>query len=333
MRPFEPLFRHPHAATIAANFWPRGGSEREYPVTDSLHETEPGVRVLVQSQEPHGLPRGHLVLVHGLEGSSRAGYMRSLARRALAAGFAVHRLNLRSCGGTEALSRTLYHAGLTTDLRALLESLRSRGLGPRYAAGFSLGGNVVFKLAGELGGQGGGLLAAVCGVSVPIDLEACAHALARRENRLYEWRFLRLMKRRFLRHLERHPGPFRAADVARVTRLRDFDGRFTAPSFGFRDASEYYGTQSSQLYLNRIRVPALLIHALDDPLVPAGIFDHPAFGQNPCLERRMTAHGGHLGFLARRRPRFWADEAAVEWFEGRDGTQTADSGSSSWPAA
>ena len=301
-------------ATIAANFWPRGGSGRDCPVADRLYETEPGVRVLVQEQSPPGGRRGELVLVHGLEGSSRAGYMRSLARRALRAGFAVHRLNLRTCGGCEALSRTLYHSGLTTDLRVVLDSLRRRGLGPRYAAGFSLGGNVVLKLAGELAGQDSGLLNAVCGISAPIDLDACARALARRENRLYEWRFLRLMKRRLLRHLRLHRGPFRPGEVRSVSRLRDFDDRFTAPFFGFRDAEEYYGTQSSRLYLGRIRVPALLVQAKDDPLVPFRIFGHEAFGRNPFLELLAVNSGGHLGFLSRRRPRFWVDEVAVEWF-------------------
>ena len=155
--PFEPLFRNPHLQTIAGHYWKRRGGEAQWPVERRLFRTEPDVQVLVQSQRPSGSAAGELVMIHGLEGSGDAGYMRGLAAAALAAGFAAHRFNLRTCGGTEHLCRTLYHAGLTGDLLAVLEQLRAEGRGPFYLVGFSLGGNVVLKLAGELGENAGHL--------------------------------------------------------------------------------------------------------------------------------------------------------------------------------
>jgi predicted alpha/beta-fold hydrolase len=146
--PFIPFFRNPHLLTIAGNYWQRQLDEKRFPVEARYYETEPGVQVLVHSQSPVGKPAGELILVHGLEGSSAAGYARSLAQAALEAGYVVHRYNMRSCGGTEHLSgTTLYHSGQTSDLLAVIRQLHGRA--PIFLAGFSLGGNVVLKLAGD----------------------------------------------------------------------------------------------------------------------------------------------------------------------------------------
>src|SRR6202050_1900363 len=143
--PFVPFFRNPHLLTIAGNYWRRELDERRFPVQTKLYDTEPGVQILVHSQAPAGQPVAQLVLVHGLEGSSAAGYARSLAQAALQAGCAVHRFNMRSCGGTEHLSgRTLYHSGQTSDLLAVIQQILGRQLPdvvPVFLAGFSLGGN------------------------------------------------------------------------------------------------------------------------------------------------------------------------------------------------
>src|SRR5580698_10630574 len=123
-----------------------------------FYDTEAGVQVLVHSQTPPGEPVAQLILVHGLEGSSAAGYARSMAQAALEAGCATHRFNMRSCGGTEHLSgRTLYHSGQTSDLLAVVRQLPRSG--PIFLVGFSLGGNVVLKLAGELGTAASDLIA------------------------------------------------------------------------------------------------------------------------------------------------------------------------------
>jgi predicted alpha/beta-fold hydrolase len=304
MLPFDPLFRNPHWQTIAGHYWPRPSSTA-WPLKSRFVQTEPGVQVLVQSQFPHSAPAPTpaLVLVHGLEGSGSAGYIRGLAAGALARGWVAHRFHMRTCGGTEHLSNTLYHAGLTSDLHTVL-----RQIGPAFLVGFSLGGNVVLKLAGELGERGPELIRGICAVSTPLDLAACARRIAEPDNRLYELRFIRRMRARLLA-----TGRFSASDFAGLRRLFDLDDRITAPAFGFRGAAEYYETQSAIHFLPRIRVPALLVQAKDDTFIPYGIFESAAVGSNPHIELVATGEGGHLGFLGRRPHRFWADRVILDW--------------------
>jgi predicted alpha/beta-fold hydrolase len=324
LQPFIPLVANPHLQTLLAHFWPTGLDERRFPTERKLYRTAPEVEVLVESQKPPHRPEGEIVLVHGLEGSSQAGYMKTMARAALEAGFAAHRLNLRSCGGTEAWSKTAYHSGLTDDLREVLRQLAGEGRGPLFAAGFSLGGNVVLKLAGELGAEASNLAAGVCAVSTPIDLAACVGRLEALENRAYERRFLSRLKRRIRVQHRLRPESFPIAGLESVRGLREFDDRFTARYFGFRNAAEYYRTQSACRVLDAIRVPALLLQAKDDPVIPFGIFERPEVRGNPNIELAATEHGGHLGFLARRAPRFWAEQTVMEWIRGLVSSRAGD---------
>jgi len=312
--PFVPLFRNAHLLTIAGNYWPRELDERRYPVTERLYETEPGVQVLVHSQHPPGEATAHVILVHGLEGSSAAGYARSFSQAALQAGCAVHRFNMRSCGGTEHLSgRALYHSGQTGDLLSVVRQLA--GQIPVIPIGFSLGGNVVLKLAGELGESGRALLAGVAAVSTPIDLAACARQLGQPSNLLYARRFLTRLKQRVRTKERLTPGLFRLDDLDRVKTIYDFDDKFTAPAFGFGTADNYYATQSSNQFLERIAVPALLIQAKDDPMIPFDVYQHPAFSRNRNLRLVAVEHGGHLGFVARTKPRLWLDRVLIGWLD------------------
>ena len=304
---YRPLVKNPHLLTILANFWPRNLDMRPYPEQNKLFRTESDVQVLVQSQRPAGEARGELVLVHGLEGSGEAGYMRSMAKAALDAGFAVNRFNIRTCGGTERLANTLYHAGLTSDLRFLLNQLQR----PVHLVGYSLGGNMILKLAGELGEEASPLIASICAISTPIDLAACARTIAKPSNRIYERRFLKRMRKRVV-----ETGRFTAEQVNKARTIWEFDDVLTGPSFGFRGAEHYYETQSARQFLERIRVPALLVQAKDDIFIPFEIFDHPAVKANPLVRLHVTEHGGHLGFLSRSTPRFWLDGVVLEWIEG-----------------
>jgi predicted alpha/beta-fold hydrolase len=312
MAPFDPLFRNPHVQTIVSHFWPRPESRDRYPLTSRLFHTEADVQVLVTSQRPAGTARGEIVTVHGLEGSGDAGYIRSLAAAALPAGFAVHSFHMRTCGGTERLCHTLYHAGLTSDLLAVLRELAREGRAPVFLAGFSLGGNVALKLAGELGDRGGELLRGVCAASTPLDLAACARCLALPANQLYERRFVRRMRRRLCA-----TGRYRPEDFRGLRSVLQIDDKITAPSFGFGNAENYYRTQSAIGYLGAIRVPALLIQSRDDTLVPFSVFETEAVRSNPCLELHATEGGGHLGFLGRQPHRFWLDQAMLEWMGQR----------------
>ncbi|HTT64642.1 MAG TPA: alpha/beta fold hydrolase [Bryobacteraceae bacterium] len=279
-----------------------------------MYRTAPDVQVVVESQRPADEPRGDIVLVHGLEGSAVAGYMRSVAAHAVERGYAAHRLNLRSCGGTERLARTAYHAGLTSDLLAVVRALAGERCAPVWLVGFSLGGNLAAKLAGELGDDARSLLAGICAASAAIDLEACAHRIGQPDNRFYELRFLMKMRARAAAVWRSTP-----AELHGIRSIIEMDDRITAPHNGFRSAEHYYRTQSANQFLGRIRVPALFIAAKDDTLVPFRIYDHPAFKTNPCLTLLATEHGGHLGFVARGRPRLWLEHAIMEWI-GAHGT-------------
>ncbi|MEN6535774.1 MAG: alpha/beta fold hydrolase [Bryobacteraceae bacterium] len=318
---FQPLFKNPHLLTIAANFWPRGNGEELYPAEDRLFETEPETRVRIRVQRPAGKPKGEVIFVHGLEGSSEAGYMRSASKAALEAGFVAHRFNLRTCGGTEALCRTMYHAGLTCDLVAYLRALEKEGRTPVCLAGYSLGGNYILKLAGELGADAEPLVAAMCTISTAVDLEAAAYRLAEPENWIYHMRFVHLLKQRLRRKNSLMPGLYPLDGIGEAKTLREFDNRFTSRFFGFRDAIDYYQTQSARRVVDRIRVPTLIIQAKDDPIIPFQTLEDAGVGRNPAIQLLATEHGGHMGFLSRYHPRFWSDRMMMQWFQERTGNK------------
>ncbi len=310
---FKPLFRNPHFLTIAGNFWKRRLDENRFPPVRRTYRITDQVSVLALEQQPEFAAKGQLLLLHGLEGSADSGYMRSFAQAALQSGFGVHRLNLRSCGGTEAFSETMYHSGLTADTIVVAKDLQDKYKQPIFLLGFSLGGNVVLKLAGELGHTH--LLNGVCAVSPPIDLARCVKAIGKRENTLYARRFLNRLKNRIVRKSLTSPQTYSTERLSSVHTIWGFDDVYTAPLFGFGTAENYYRTQSAQHFLRDIRVPALIVTAQDDPLVPFEMFDHPALRENPALTLAATKHGGHLGFLARSGPRFWVEKFVLHWID------------------
>jgi predicted alpha/beta-fold hydrolase len=307
MRPFQPLVSNPHLLTILGNFWPRKYDFAPYPMESRLIRTDDDTQVLVQTQRPQCEPIGEVVLVHGLEGAGDAGYIVSMAWAALQAGFIAHRFHMRTCGGTAAHCKTLYHGGLTSDLRAFLQQTHSSR--PRFLIGFSLGGNVCLKLAGELGETD--LIQGVCAISSPIDLGMAARRIGQWDNWLYQNRFVDRMKARLL-----STGRYTPADLKPLRTLYEIDDKITAPSFGFGTADNYYATQSSKNFLARIRVPALVIAAKDDTFIPFAMYRDPVFQTNPNLTLIAPDHGGHLGFLARGPHRFWADETVMEFLTG-----------------
>jgi predicted alpha/beta-fold hydrolase len=238
--------------------------------------------------------------------------MRSLSTAALYAGFAAHRFHMRTCGGTEALCRTLYHAGLTSDLIAVLRQLRGEGRAPAFLVGFSLGGNVVLKLAGELGAAAADLVRGVCAASTPLDLHACARRIADPDNHFYEARFVKRMRQRLCA-----TGRYRQEQFDGLRTVLELDDHFTAPSFGFGNAANYYRTQSSIGYLAGISVPTLMIQAKDDTFIPFNIYESDAVRSQPNIQLLVTEYGGHLGFVGRRPHRFWLDDAIMEWIQDR----------------
>jgi predicted alpha/beta-fold hydrolase len=321
LREFSPLVRNPHLLTLFANFAVRRLDERQFPIEGRYIRTEPDVEILVHTQRPRCEARGEIVMLHGLEGSSNAGYLRSMAQLALENGYAVHRTNMRSCGGTEHLCRTMYHAGLTSDTLRLIEQIKSDRPGaPVYLIGYSLGGNVALKLAGELAGDAVGLIRSVCAVSTPIDLGACVRALGERQNRIYEWRFLSRLKQRIRKRAETEPGVYELDRLNKISSVYEFDDKITAPYFNFGTADNYYETQSAKNFVKPIAVPTLIVQAKDDPLVPFDIFTSPVIRENPHVHLLAVDHGGHLGFLSNSAPRFWVDRIIMRWIaELQDG--------------
>ena len=291
--------------TIAAHYWPRPDRNGRFPLERRLFQTEPGVQVLVESQRPEGAPKGEIVMVHGLEGSGEAGYMRSLSAAALGAGFAAHRFHMRTCGGTEHLCQTLYHAGLTSDLLAVLRQFRSEGRAPAFLVGFSLGGNVVLKLAGELGESARGTDARRVRRLDPLDLAAlrAAHLAAGQP-------VLRAaLRAQHAGAAAAPPAAIRGAISRDCARVEAIDDRITAPSFGFGNAANYYRTQSAIGYLER--------HSRARAADPGEgrylravrcLSNRRRSRDNPRIELLATEHGGHLGFLGRGPERFWLDE-------------------------
>lgn len=300
--PYTPLFRNPHANTIVGRYWPVR-VERGQP---QLFATGPGVQVLGRCHW-HNPQAPVMLLVHGLEGSCESTYMRWMARAALEAGFDVVRLNVRNCGGTERLAPTLYHSGLTADLRAVAAHLAPRKL---FLIGFSMGGNQVLKLAGEWGNGFPRHVAAVCAVSAPIDLAACARRLAEPRCRIYQRRFLAQLRARLRRKARLWPGRFDLASLDRVRSIIDFDDSITAPAFGFQNAWDYYAQCSAIRFLDAVRLPTLLLQSHDDPFVPWESFRVP---ENPALRLLDTEYGGHVAFLSRRPPRFWAARQVIRF--------------------
>jgi hypothetical protein len=229
-----------------------------------------------------------------------------MAWHALHAGFIAHRFHMRTCGDTAHLCKTLYHGGLTSDLRTFIETLPHNR--PVFVVGFSLGANVSLKLAGELGETA--LIDGVCGISTPLDLAAGVRRLGKLDNRLYERRFLKRMRKRLFA-----TGRYTWKELNAARTLYEIDDKITAPSFGFKGADHYYETQSCQNVLHQIRVPTLLIQAKDDTYIPWEGYRHPAIMSNPHIRLLATEHGGHLGFLNRRGQRFWLDEAAIHFLK------------------
>jgi hypothetical protein len=263
--------------------------------------------------QPDRASRPVLVALHGLESSSEAHYMRGLADQARARGWSAVLLNQRNCGGTEHLTPGLYHSGLTADPLAVIRELAEvDGIRDVCVVGYSLGGNVTIKLAGELG-DARSPVRAVVAVSPTIDLERCVTAIERRSNYPYQWNFVRSLRGRMRRKATTWPAAFDLSPLGGIRSIRRFDDVYTAPHHGFNGAGDYYYKASALRVIDRIRIPALILTAEDDPFVPPGQFRAPDLPSNPNVIVRIEPHGGHCGFVgAGRGPdAYWAERAAV----------------------
>jgi predicted alpha/beta-fold hydrolase len=282
-----------------------------------LIEVEPGVQVLChchwQTDRENALT---VIIVHGLEGSSESQYMLGIAAKGMAAGMNVVRMNQRNCGGTDALSPTLYHSGRSQDIAAVAKNLQLQDRISRFAlAGFSMGGNLVLKLAGEWGKEGPPQFHAVVAVGPSMNLAASADALHIPANRLYEYYFMWQLRRRLKAKARLFPGVFDTARMRGVTSLRDFDDKVTAHYCGFEGASDYYERSAAANVVDRIAVPTLILHAANDPFIRILPETRRKILSNPHITFVETEDGGHCSFLAQPDgdDGRWAERQVVEF--------------------
>jgi len=316
-----------HTQTLYA--WARSRTfKRLPPPVPRYFDVAPDARVLAHCHW-HAQPEAHptLLLLHGLEGSSLAHYMGGMADKAWAQGWNVVRLNQRNCGDTEHLSRGLYHSGLTHDPLFVMRELTERdGINAIAVAGYSLGGNLALKLAGDLGEAAPRALKAICAVSPTLDLAACVKALERRANVAYQWNFVRRLKARMRRKAAVVPNAFLLEPLRRIWTVRQFDEAYTAPHHGFRDAADYYFRASAIRVVDRIRVPTLILTAEDDPFVPVEPFTRQAVTANPDITTLVTRRGGHCGFVEHAGngyDGYWAEQEVVRFVTAHAGGASA----------
>ncbi len=326
------FLRNGHLQTLVGNFLPR--TYRLPQAEARIIEVDPGKedstgKVSVAS---HVLCHCHwqadpshrltVLVVHGLEGSSSSQYVMGNGARAWAAGLNVVRMNMRNCGGTEHLSPTLYHSGLSGDVDAVMRALvAEKGLQAFALIGYSMGGNLVLKLAGELGEDAPPYLKAVVGVSPVMDLGVSADALHDPRNRVYEWKFMRGLLGRFRRKARLFPAIYSTAGIEAIRTIRQFDDRITAPYSGFLGADDYYYRAASTRVADRIAVPALILHALDDPFIRMLPATREVLMANSHVTLIECEHGGHCAFLAPAKgyDGYWAERTLHEFLLGTIG--------------
>jgi uncharacterized protein len=315
--PFVPrrFLRNRHAMTLAGNFLRR---ENRLPAPEEqLFEVEEDIQVLCHCHwqpDPPGRPA--VIVVHGLEGSSLSQYVIGTGNKAWDAGMNVVRMNMRNCGGTDKLTPTLYHSGLSGDvgavLRTLVEQKKLRRVG---LVGYSMGGNLVLKLAGDWGHGGPAELTAVAAVSPAADLAASADAMHTALNRMYEYKFLFSLMRTLRRKIELFPEHYKLPQ-RRPRTIREWDDMVTARYCGFRDADDYYYRAAAARVIDRIAVPTLIIHAQDDPFIRLLPETRQKILDNPNITLLETEHGGHCAFLAESNgyDGRWAERQMIHFF-------------------
>jgi predicted alpha/beta-fold hydrolase len=315
----HPWLRNGHAMTVAAAFWPRRFALPK--AQQRLFRVAEDSQLLAACHWQEGKRRDVpvIAIVHGLEGSCDSNYVLGIAEKAYQRGFHVVRLNQRNCGGSEKLAPTLYNSAMSGDYQAVLEELADGdGFTQIFFAGYSMGGNLVTKMAGEYGDAAPEALRAVCGVCPAIDLAASADALDKRENYFYQRRFVTGLLARYARKVALFPQIYSRDGLGKIRTVRDFDDAITAPCFGFRDAQEYYEAAGARKVVARVRVPMLMITAQDDPFVPYEAFLAALVEENPAIRFVAPERGGHCGFISRHggAERFWAEARVVDFCEG-----------------
>jgi uncharacterized protein len=321
-RPFEAKqwLRGGHVQTIASFLIPR--RIHLPPPEERLVEVVPGIKIRCwcywQKSEEDRTKALTLIVVHGLEGSTDSQYMTGVARNGLAAGMNVVLMNQRNCGGMDRCAPTLYNSSLSGDVAAVARNVVEHDGVSRFALiGFSMGGNLVLKLAGEWGSNRPAEFRAVAAVCPAMDLAASADALHEPANRIYELYFLWQLFRRFRNKAKLFPNHFDASRLRGVSTLRLFDDRVTAHYCGFTGADDYYARAAAANVVHRIAVPALIIHAANDPFIRVKEGTRRRIAANTNINYVETQDGGHCAFIGQRNGSGddgrWAEREVVEF--------------------
>jgi predicted alpha/beta-fold hydrolase len=327
--PFEPKrwLSNGHLQTIVGNYLPRPPLSVEG--VAEIVEVDPadGSCVLCHChwQAADRSARLTVVLVHGLEGSSDSRYIQGITARAWDAGFNVIRMNMRNCGGSDALTPTLYHSGLSADVGAVVNHFtRQMGLTQVALVGYSMGGNLVLKLAGEW--RAHEPLCAVAAVCPAIDLALGADALHEPLNRVYEWKFLKGLRARYARKRELFPAMYVSAEeIGAIRSIREFDHKIVSRYCGFRDADDYYYRAASARVVDRIAVPTFILHAQDDPFIRLRPETRASLLANQHITFVETRHGGHCAYLSRDagNETHWAEANVIRFLQATTGQPIA----------
>ena len=310
--------KNAHAQTLLGNFLPRTSALP--PPEDRLFAIEEGVQVLCRChwQPGNRYDAFTVIIVHGLEGSADSQYVIGTGSKAWMRGMNVVRMNMRNCGGTEQLTPSLYHSGLSADMGAIIQTLVREDKLRRIAlVGYSMGGNLVLKLVGDLGSSAPPQLKAAVGVSPALDLAPSADALHRWGNRMYEWKFLRGLRRRYRRKAALFPDRYELKHLNNLRSLREFDDQITARYSGFTGADDYYARASASRVAEFIAVPTLVIHSHDDPFIRMLPNTRAKLLSNPNVQLLETEHGGHCAFLAEPNgyDGRWAEQKCIEFLQ------------------
>jgi uncharacterized protein len=311
----RPFLRGGHLQTLAGFFLTR--KPNFPPPEDRLIEVAPGIPILCQCHWQRDRRSAlTMLIVHGLEGSSESGYMIGLTQKGLAAGMNVVRVNQRNCGGTDHLAATLYNSSLSGDVATVARHVMERDEVARFAlVGFSMGGNLVLKTAGEWGNEAPPQFRAVAAVCPAMDLAASADALHLPGNRIYEQYFLLRLRQRFRNKAKLFPEKFDPRRLHGIRSLRDFDDKVTAYYCGFDGAVDYYARAAASNVVDRIAVPGLILHAANDPFVRLVPETRRKILANSNLTFIESADGGHCAFIASPNgyDGHWAERQVVEF--------------------
>jgi len=316
----HPLLWNGHLQTIVARYLP--GPRVRLPSTYHEVDIGQGDRLSVLQSIPKTWQAGDpvVVMVHGLAGDVRSPYLSRVGLKLYRMGVRVVRMNMRGAGSGYGISRSFYHGGRSEDPRAVAEWLAEQAPGsPIGLIGFSLGGNLVLKLAAEAVDKPIEGLDCVIAANPPIDLHACCLHIRRPQGQVYDRNFIRLLQTEEGRLRTIFPDQ-PAVDFSKVGNLFEFDDIYTGPRNGFLDAEDYYARSSSAPLICRIQVPGLVIHAADDPFIPVEPFLGIPFPPQLALELNQT--GGHLGYMSRSHwggDRRWLDSRIACWLASRWG--------------